>query len=115
MEFLKRLGINKENYGASLGPNHWSSTTNEGKIDSLNPSDGKLISSVHNCSKKDYEDLVKGSLEAYKEWRKVPAPERGQLVRELGNALRDYKDPLGSLVAMEMGKIKATDIVPFAK
>ena len=78
-----------------------------GKIDSINPSNGELISSVYQCSEEDYDDVVKGSLEAYEEWEKVPAPERGQLVRDLGNALRDYKDPLGSLVAMEMGKIKA--------
>ena len=107
MEFLKKLGINDENYGASLGPSHWSQTKYAGKIDSINPSNGELISSVYQCSKDDYDDVVKGSLEAYDEWKKVPAPERGQLVRDLGNALRDYKDPLGSLVAMEMGKIKA--------
>ena len=107
MEFLKKLGINDENYGASLGPSHWSQTKDAGKIDSINPSNGELISSVYQCSKEDYDDVVKGSLEAYDEWKKVPAPERGQLVRDLGNALRDYKDPLGSLVAMEMGKIKA--------
>ena len=107
MEFLKKLGINDENYGASLGPSHWSQTEDAGKIDSINPSNGELISSVYQCSEEDYDDVVKGSLEAYEEWKKVPAPERGQLVRDLGNALRDYKDPLGSLVAMEMGKIKA--------
>ena len=107
MEFLKKLGINNENYGASLGPGHWSETTSAGKIDSINPSNGELISSVYQCNESDYENIVKGSLEAFEEWRKVPAPERGQLVRDLGNALRDYKDPLGSLVAMEMGKIKA--------
>ena len=107
MEFLKKLGINDENYGASLGPSHWSQTEDAGKIDSINPSNGELISSVYQCSEEDYDDVVKGSLEAYEEWKKVPAPERGQLVRDLGNALREYKDPLGSLVAMEMGKIKA--------
>ena len=107
MEFLKKLGINNENHGASLGPGHWSETTSAGKIDSINPSNGELISSVYQCNESDYANIVKGSLEAFEEWRKVPAPERGQLVRDLGNALRDYKDPLGSLVAMEMGKIKA--------
>ena len=107
MEFLKELGIEKENYGASLGPGHWSKTTDSGKIVSKNPTNGEVIGSVYQCSVDDYKEVVDKSLEAFKEWRTVPAPERGQLVREMGNALRDYKDPLGSLVSMEMGKIKA--------
>ncbi len=94
MEFLKKLGIEFENYGASLGPGHWSKTTDSGKIESKNPSNGDLIASVFQCSQSDYNDVVKKSLEAFKEWRVVPAPVRGQLVREIGNALRDYKDPL---------------------
>ena len=65
-----------------------------------------MISSVYQCDTEDYESVVNQSLEAFNEWRKVPAPERGQLVRQMGNALRDYKDPLGSLVSLEMGKIK---------
>ncbi len=107
MEFLKELGIEKENYGASLGPGHWSKTTDSGKIVSKNPTNGEVIGSVYQCSIDDYKEVVNKSIEAFKEWRTVPAPERGQLVREMGNALRDYKDPLGSLVSMEMGKIKA--------
>ena len=107
MDFLKTLGIDKENFGASLGPGHWSTTSDAGKIDSINPSKGELIASVYQCNNEDYDGIVKGSIEAFNEWRKVPAPERGQIVRQLGNALRDYKDPLGSLVALEMGKLKA--------
>ena len=107
MDFLKKLGINSENHGGSLGPGHWTITEDAGKIDSINPSNGDLIASVYQCNNDDYKKIVKGSIEAFDEWKKVPAPERGQVVRELGNALRDYKDPLGSLVAMEMGKIKA--------
>ena len=106
MDILKQLGIEENNVGACAGPGHWNATTKEGKIDSINPANGEIISSVYQCSTDDYESVVKQSLEAFKEWRKVPAPERGQLVRQMGNALRDYKDPLGSLVSMEMGKIK---------
>lgn len=106
MDFLKKLGIKNENYGACYGPDGWLSTNNQGKIDSINPSDNKKIASVYNCSIDDYTKVVNQSLEAQKEWRKVPAPERGSLVRMMGNALRDYKDPLGSLVSFEMGKIK---------
>ena len=107
MDFLKKLGIEQENYGASLGPGHWSKTVDSGKIESENPTNGEIISSVYQCSIDDYNSIVNKSLEAFSEWRVVPAPERGQLIREMGNALRDYKDPLGSLVALEMGKIKA--------
>ena len=107
MDFLKKLGIEQENYGASLGPGHWSKTVDSGKIESENPTNGEIIASVYQCSIDDYNGIVNKSLEAFNEWRTVPAPERGQLIREMGNALRDYKDPLGSLVAMEMGKIKA--------
>ena len=107
MDFLKKLGIEQENYGASLGPGHWSKTVDSGKIESENPTNGKIIASVYQCNIDDYNSIVHNSLEAFSEWRTVPAPERGQLIREIGNALRDYKDPLGSLVALEMGKIKA--------
>ena len=106
MEFLKNLGINQENYGASLGPSHWSKTTNSGKTESINPTTGEIIASVYNCSKADYDYIVNQSYDAFKIWRTVPAPERGQVVREIGNALRDSKDNLGSLVSLEMGKIK---------
>ena len=107
MDFLKKLGIEQENYGASLGPGHWSKTVDSGTIKSKNPTNGEIIASVYQCSVDDYNSIVNKSLEAFSEWRAVPAPERGQLIREMGNALRDYKDPLGSLVALEMGKIKA--------
>ena len=91
MDFLKKLGIEQENYGASLGPGHWSSTVDSGKIESENPTNGKIIASVYQCNIDDYNSIVHNSLEAFSEWRTVPAPERGQLIREIGNALRDYK------------------------
>ena len=106
MDFLKKLGIDKENFGASIGPGHWSETKDAGTIDSFNPSTEELIGSVYQCNKDDYANVVKASIEAFEHWRTVPAPERGQLVRLLGDALRDNKDALGSLVALEMGKIK---------
>ena len=87
MDFLKQLGINSDNYGGSLGPGQWTQTEDAGKIDSFNPSNGELIGSVYQCSVDDYNSIVKGSIEAFDEWKKVPAPERGQLVRELGLSL----------------------------
>ena len=106
MDILKTLGIKDINSGACSGSGGWINTGNSGKIISINPTNNQEIASVNNCSVEDYKIVVKLSLEAQKEWSKVPAPERGQLVRNMGNALRDYKDPLGSLVSLEMGKIK---------
>ena len=106
MKFLETLGIDEENFGACSGPDEWNKTKDQGKISSFNPANEKLISTVFQSSISDYNQIVERSLNAQKEWRKIPAPERGQLVRKMGNALRDYKDPLGSLVSLEMGKIK---------
>ena len=106
MDFLKELGIRNENFGACAGPNRWFETTDSGRLDSINPTTGELIASVHQCSEADYEKVVIASVEAFQEWRMVPAPKRGELVREIANALREKKDLLGSLIALEMGKIK---------
>ena len=106
MSILETLGIKELNSGACFGPDGWINTKNNGNIISVNPTNNQEIASVNNCSIEDYKLVVNKSLEAQKEWSKVPAPERGQLVRRMGNALRDYKDPLGSLVSLEMGKIK---------
>ncbi len=105
-ELLKKLSIDNDNYGACSGPNGWVENGNGKKLSSINPSTGEVIASVYESTIEDYNAIVKKSLEAYEEWRKVPAPIRGQLVRKMGEALRDYKDPLGNLVALEMGKIK---------
>ncbi len=107
MNILEKLGIADVNPGACTGPKGWLNTTTEGTIDSINPTTGERIASVNLCSVEDYEKVVEASYLAFKEWRKVPAPIRGQLVREMGNALRENKDALGSLVTLEMGKIKA--------
>ena len=106
MSILETLGIKELNSGACFGPDGWINTKNNGNIISVNPTNNQEIASVNNCSIEDYKLVVNKSLESQKEWSKVPAPERGQLVRRMGNALRDYKDPLGSLVSLEMGKIK---------
>lgn len=103
---LDQLGINGINYGACAGPNDWYKTNDAGKLDSINPTNGETIASVYQCSSEDYNSVVEKSYAAFKEWRKVPAPIRGELVRQMGNALREKKDLLGSLVTLEMGKIK---------
>jgi len=107
MDILKELGIKSENFGACSGPGKWNTTTTAGKLDSINPANGEVIASVYMCSEDDYEAVVAHSVEVFKEWRMVPAPKRGELIRLMANALRDKKDLLGSLVSLEMGKIKA--------
>ena len=106
-DILKKLSILNQNFGACVGGDRWCETSNEGVIDSKNPSNSKKIASVFKCSESDYEKVITASSEAFKSWRKVPAPVRGQLIFEMGNKLRENKDALGSLVSLEMGKIKA--------
>ena len=106
-DILKKLSILNQNFGACVGGDRWCETSNEGVIDSINPSNSKKIASVFKCSESDYEKVITASSEAFKSWRKVPAPVRGQLIFEMGNKLRENKDALGSLVSLEMGKIKA--------
>ena len=89
MNFLKTLGINANNYGASTGLK-WLSTCGNGQFDISSPADGKAIASVYQCSKQDYEDVITTAQDAFKVWRKVPAPNRGDIVRQIGNKLRDY-------------------------
>lgn len=101
-EVLTQLGIQEVNSGASTGAN-WFNTTGE-QIDSYSPVDGKLIASVTAATSSDYEACIVKSQEAFKTWRTLPSPHRGEIVRQLGNKLRDYKEPLGKLVSYEMGK-----------
>ena len=107
MEFLKQLGIEAQNPGACFGPGEWSDTTDAGIVESHNPSNGELIASVYAASDDDYERMVKRAREVYADWRQVPAPQRGEAIRLCTEALRRHKDALGSLVSLEMGKIKA--------
>jgi len=103
MEFLKVLGINEENFGASTGLK-WLQTKDQGVLNIVSPTDGKHIAKVYQCSEKDYEEVVSKAHEAFLYWRKIPAPKRGEVVRQIGNKLREYKNPLGNLVSYEMGK-----------
>ena len=107
MEFLKSLGIKDYNPGAYLGDGNWSTTTDAGVKEATNPSNGEVIAKVYAASSDDYEKLVTRAREVFKEWRQVPAPERGNAIRLCTEALRKHKDALGSLVSLEMGKIKA--------
>ncbi|VAW39986.1 Aldehyde dehydrogenase B [hydrothermal vent metagenome] len=107
MKFLNELGVQKVNLGTCFGDNTWSQTKDAGLIESYNPATGELIGSVYSANNADYEKIVTIAQVAFKQWRKTPAPLRGEAVRIVGNALRKHKDALGSLVAAEMGKIKS--------
>ncbi|MCF7807135.1 MAG: aldehyde dehydrogenase family protein [Candidatus Marinimicrobia bacterium] len=106
MDFLEELGIQEFNAGACVGAENWLSTKGDDVLKSYNPATGELIANVYQCGVEDYEKVVAASHEAFLEWREVPAPVRGELVRKMGEALRAKKDALGSLVSLEMGKIK---------
>ena len=106
MNILKELELSEFNYGACSGQGKWSNTSDAGEVVSINPSNEEKIASVYQCSEKDFDTIVQDSIKSFQKWRKVPAPVRGELVRQMGDALRDKKDVLGSLVSLEMGKIK---------
>ncbi len=105
MDFLKELGIEKINPGACSGPGAWSSVEGRELITSYNPTTGEEIAKVAQASAEDYEQVMAAAVEAFREWRMIPAPKRGLVVRDLGDALRAKKDALGKLVTLEMGKI----------
>ncbi len=100
--FLQILGINNNNPGTSTGL-QWLESKGS-VIESCSPVDDKLIASVVATDVKSYGAVISKAQEAFKEWRKWPSPRRGDVVRQVGNALRKYKEPLGKLVSYEMGK-----------
>ena len=103
---LKALGLADTESGTYLGNGEWSKTGDAGAIEVINPSTHEVIGRVQASSASDYETIVKRAQEAFKTWRTTPAPKRGEAIRLCGEALRQHKDALGSLVALEMGKIK---------
>jgi aldehyde dehydrogenase (NAD+) len=102
MELLSSLDLAPENAGISTGL-HWLSSGGK-KLASYSPVDGKLIASVETIDKKTYDDVVKTAESAFLKWRLWPAPQRGEIIRQVGEALRQQKSALGQLVSYEMGK-----------
>jgi aldehyde dehydrogenase (NAD+) len=102
-DFLKTLGIEAHNHGTSTGQNHFS-TANAEKREIYSPVDGKLIGTVSFTTEEEYKTVIAKAEEAFLIWRKMPSPKRGEIVRQYGNLLREYKEPLGKLVSYEMGK-----------
>ncbi|SVA79755.1 uncharacterized protein METZ01_LOCUS132609 [marine metagenome] len=98
---LQKLGITSNNLGTSTGTKFFASGD---KIDCTSPVDGSLIGTVTSTTIEDYEKVIKSAQSAFTSFRKMPAPKRGEMVRQFGNRLRELKEPLGMLVSYEMGK-----------
>ena len=98
---LKKLGVEAINKGTSTG-NTW--FPGDDTIKSYSPVDGNLIASVTNTTKEEYDQVIRTAQTAFKEWRVLPAPQRGEIIRQFGDKLRELKQPLGELVSYEMGK-----------
>ncbi|TAN07011.1 MAG: aldehyde dehydrogenase family protein [Rhodanobacteraceae bacterium] len=105
-QILSALGLADTNSGTFLGNGEWSKTISAGVLEPLNPATNEPLAKVYATSAADYEILVANAQKVYAEWRTTPAPKRGEAIRLCANALREHKDALGSLVALEMGKIK---------
>ena len=101
-DLLESLGIGAQNDGACGGD--WIATAGD-ELVSYNPSNGEPIAAVRQSGADEYEQVVQQAESAFTTWRMLPAPRRGEIVRQLGNALREKKDPLGRLVSLEMGKV----------
>jgi aldehyde dehydrogenase (NAD+) len=100
---LQQLGIKDINPGAATGIK-WIDTTGD-VTESVSPIDGEVIAGIRNASLEEYETVIQTAENAFRTWRTVPAPKRGEVVRRIGLALREYKNDLGRLVTYEMGKI----------
>src|SRR5690554_181103 len=98
---LKQLGVKDINEGTSTGSKNFA---NGDVIESYSPVDGNLIGKVKTTTKEDYEKVITTATSAFLTWRAMPAPQRGEIVRQFGNKLRELKEPLGKLVSYEMGK-----------
>ena len=103
MDFLQKLGIREKNYGASSGIS-WLSSAGQEELKIYSPVDGKYIASVAQASESDYDQILHRLGEGFLFWPNIPAPGRGEIVRQIGIKLREYKPFLGRLVSYEMGK-----------
>lgn len=105
MDLLKRLSITDLNPGAFSGQG-WQSELGQSRLVSYNPANGEKLAEIATSNLNDYQQLIGRAEKAALAWREVPAPKRGEIIRQVGQALREHKDLLGSLVSLEMGKSK---------
>ena len=104
-DVLESLALEPVNSGACDGT--WIENPSGGELASTNPADGSVIARVQMAGAEDYDRIVRAASEGFESWRMVPAPKRGEIVREIADELRARKDDLGALVSLEMGKILA--------
>ena len=107
---LDKLGLKAVNPGACTGPDGWITDPQGEPLISYNPTTGEAIGTVIQGGAATYDQVVTAAQQAFVSWRMTPAPKRGLIVRDLGTALRDYLEPLGEMVTLEMGKIRAEGI-----
>ena len=105
-EILKTLGIDAINPGVCAGEGGWLESPAGATLHSLNPARNEIIATVTPATPDDYDAAVRAAQAGFATWRMLPAPRRGEVIRDLGNALREYKEPLGELVSLENGKIR---------
>ena len=106
-DLLDKLGIEEVNTGAVTGPSDDNITTRGPELVSTSPIDGQPIARVKQAAADDYQQVMQKALKAFQRWSMTPAPQRGRVLRDIGDRLREYKDPLGKLITLEMGKITA--------
>lgn len=106
-KILDKLSIKDVNIGACSGQDAWFEDPQGQELISYNPANGEPIAKVIQATDKTYDQVIKQAVQGFKTWRMTPAPKRGLVVRDLGQALREMKEPLGELVTLEMGKIRA--------
>ncbi len=104
---LEKLNIQPVNAGACTGLDGWLMDSKGKELISYNPASGEPLAKIIQATPETYEKVASTAQQAFLKWREVPAPKRGDVVRDLANALREFKEPLGDLVTVEMGKIRA--------
>jgi len=104
---LEKLNIQPVNAGACIGPDGWVMDPKGKELVSYNPTTGEALAKIIQATPEVYEKVAAAAQESFLKWRTVPAPKRGEVVRDLADALRELKEPLGDLVTVEMGKIRA--------
>src|SRR4051794_27560343 len=107
---LAKLNLSDLNPGVCTGADGWISDPAGRPLVSYNPTTGEAIAAVQQASPAAYDQVVCAAQSAFSSWRSLPAPKRGLVVRDLGSALRESIEPLGEMVTLEMGKIRAEGI-----
>jgi aldehyde dehydrogenase (NAD+) len=104
---LKKLNLEQVNAGACVGPDGWIQDPGGKELISYNPTDNQPIAKIVQATSTAYEQVASTAVENFQTWREVPAPKRGLVIRDFADLLREYQEPLGDLVSLEMGKIRA--------